>query len=161
VLRWQELASKGIKTPGAISNHSSVLHNNKMYLYGGSSGLSTNSTFYALDMNTLLWEPIKTRGDVPPECDEHTAVVHGEEMIIFGGFVDGERTNNTHKYSFKDNAWQKVAQVSDAIPCARAGHSAVVVSGSESSEDYMYVFGGRDNEDRKLNDLWRMSLASN
>lgn len=132
-----------------------------MYLYGGSSGLSTNSTFYALDLNTNLWEPIRYKCDVPPpECDEHTAVVHDEQMILFGGFVEGDRVNSVHRYSFKENTWRQVNyEANEKRPCARAGHSATVCPQSgDNGESYMYVFGGRDNDDRKLFDLWRMDL---
>lgn len=45
-------------------------------------------------------------------------------------------------------------------PSHRAGHSAVVHQDQESGVYYMYVFGGKDNEDNKLNDLWRFNLTT-
>lgn len=44
-------------------------------------------------------------------------------------------------------------------PSARAGHASVFVQ-EDSGKAYMYVFGGKDNEDNKLNDLWRLDLDS-
>lgn len=136
-----------------------------MYLYGGSSGLNTNSTFYALDLNTNLWELVRSKQDevnTPPECDEHTAVVHDEQMILFGGFVDGDRVNCVHKFNFKLGEWRRIQfDQAEKQPSARAGHSAVVCPNVGASGDsYMYVFGGRDNEDVKLNDLWRLNLST-
>ena len=34
-------------------------------------------------------------------------------------------------------------------PCPRAGHSSVLY------RDNLYVFGGKDNDNSKLNDLWK------
>ncbi len=39
-------------------------------------------------------------------------------------------------------------------PPARAGHSAIVY------EDSMYIFGGKDEENNKLNDLWQFVFST-
>lgn len=126
-------------------------------------GLSSNSQIFSLDTNTNLWEPIRTKpyqnsnDHNPPEIDEHSAVVANDEMFIFGGFVEGDRTNNTYKYNFKLSEWQ-LLECSGQIPSARAGHQAVVVY--EQDKPFMYVFGGKDNQDNLLNDMWRLNLQS-
>ena len=68
-------------------------------------------------------------------------------MVIFGGFERGVRKNTIMQYSFKNNTWELVEAVGQ-MPQARAGHSAVIYS------DAMYVFGGKDEDNEKLNDLW-------
>ena len=45
----------------ALSNHTSVVYKNKMYLYGGSLGLSCNPTFFALDLVKFIWEVVRTK----------------------------------------------------------------------------------------------------
>jgi len=35
-MTWQTVQTQGVKKPGAISDHTSVMYKNKMYLYGGS-----------------------------------------------------------------------------------------------------------------------------
>ena len=45
----------------ALSNHTSVVYKNKMYLFGGSLGLACNTTFYALDLNKFIWEVVRTK----------------------------------------------------------------------------------------------------
>ena len=72
-------------------------------------------------------------------------------MYIFGGFVNGDRANSVYKYHFQASEWTK-CDVKGSLPAARAGHSAVVVNGQ------MYIFGGKDNNDKMLNDLWRLDL---
>lgn len=74
-------------------------------------------------------------------------------MLVFGGFEDGERTNEVCLYSIQKNVWSKTKQEHGALPCARSGHAATFYRGA------MYVFGGKADNDRKLNDLWTYSLA--
>ena len=98
---------------------------------------------------------MKTRGDVVKPRDEHTAVVDEENslMIIFGGFEEGERTNSIAIYNMKTNIWQAVQLANSALkPCSRSGHSATFVDGN------MYIFGGKDCDSNKLNDLWQFNL---
>ena len=84
-------------------------------------------------------------------------------MYIFGGFVDGERDNHTFAYNFSTNRWSKIDLADDdARPCARAGHSALLHCEVADNKEtpYMYVFGGKDIENDKLNDLWRLNLVT-
>ena len=73
-------------------------------------------------------------------------------MLIYGGFVNGERTSEIYKYYFKDNKWEFVQSLGDRVPPKRAGHSAIIY------KDSMFVFGGKDEDNNKLNDLWEFNL---
>jgi len=74
-------------------------------------------------------------------------------MIIFGGYCEGERTNEIIVYNMKHNMWQTVKLPEKAKrPCARSGHGAVYLNG------VMYIFGGKDQESNKLNDLWFFNM---
>ena len=70
-----------------------------MYLFGGNTpnsgreGEANNDDIYAekihyLNLRTMNWSVIRTRGDQVMLRDEHTGVVDLEttQMIIFGGF---------------------------------------------------------------------------
>ena len=78
-------------------------------------------------------------------------------MILFGGFAKGERTNETHYFNFLSGEWKHIVTPSE-MPCARAGHSAQLYN--DGTTEWMYVFGGKDNENDKLNDLWRLNLTT-
>jgi len=69
-------------------------------------------------------------------------------MVVFGGFSNGIRTNDIHRFFFNENQWEQVKPMSHAVPSPRAGHSAVLY------QDQMIVFGGKDEENNKLNDVW-------
>jgi hypothetical protein len=72
-------------------------------------------------------------------------------MIIFGGFIEGERTNEIAIYDMKQNKWTVVEQNGhENMPCPRSGHSAVFYQAKRQ----MYIFGGKDSDSIKLNDLW-------
>jgi len=90
----------------------------------------------------------------PPPRDEHSAVVYERYMYVFGGYIGSEPTNSFFVYDINFKMWRKVTSIKYMLsekPCPRAGHSAVTV------KDFMYLFGGRDANKNKLNDLWRFN----
>jgi hypothetical protein len=40
------------------------------------------------------------------------------------------------------------------VPCPRAGHTAVII------KNHMFVFGGKDSDGMKLNDMWSLNIRS-
>jgi N-acetylneuraminic acid mutarotase len=91
---------------------------------------------------------------VPPSRDEHTAVIYEESMIIYGGFEDGIRTNSIYRYYFRENKWEKINILSTNFPSPRAGHSSIMFG------EKMAIFGGRDDENNKLNDIWLFDFST-
>jgi|LauGreDrversion4_2_1035121.scaffolds.fasta_scaffold484558_2 hypothetical protein len=71
-------------------------------------------------------------------------------MIIFGGFINGERTNSVFRFIFNENRWENITPNNNELmsPSPRAGHSAALHGNN------MIIFGGRDEDNAKLNDLW-------
>ena len=138
-----------------------------MYLFGGNAPRDsreddpTQDDIYAdklnyLNLRNMSWQTSRTRGDTVMLRDEHTGVIDQEsgQMIIFGGFQQGNRTNQTAVYSFPTNMWENVEIApGQPVPSPRSGHSASIYNGN------MYVFGGKDDNSEKLNDLWVYNLA--
>lgn len=80
-------------------------------------------------------------------------------MYLFGGFIDGDKVNCIYQFNFKTSEWRLIQLAEGAVcPCERAGHSATLVQTDDSHQ--MYIFGGKDKEDNKLNDMWRFSFAT-
>jgi N-acetylneuraminic acid mutarotase len=77
--------------------------------------------------------------------------VWGDKMLIFGGFVEGYRTNEIHLYDFKSRKWEPHTWTGIS-PEPRAGHTGTVY------KDCLYVFGGKDDDNNKLHDLWQFDL---
>ena len=61
--------------------------------------------------------------------------------------------NDVLIYSYQTNEWEDL-KLSSTKPKERCGHSAVVHGGA------MWIFGGKDDDNQKLNDLWRFDLGS-
>ena len=56
---WHLIDTTG-PTPGAISHHSAVVYNDRMFLFGGSkSSGAENKNFYSLDFRGFKWEVIQ------------------------------------------------------------------------------------------------------
>ena len=117
--------------PPPITNHTSTVYGDKMFLFGGSAMDQENQKLYSLDLIKYQWELIKPKaaqGDkenLPRTREEHSCVIYNDSMVIFGGFAFGERTNSIFKYSFKQKTWEQIRSKNQG-PCERAGHSAIV-----------------------------------
>jgi hypothetical protein len=58
------------------------------------------------------------------------------------------------KYHIRENRWE-VVPIDASGPRPRAGHSACVHGHA------MYIFGGRDEDNERMNDTWMMNLQTN
>lgn len=76
--------------------------------------------------------------------------------MIFGGFVEGSRVNEAFLAKKNGNTleWKQIATKSTTAPCIRASHSSTVYNGK------CYMYGGQDDDNNKLNDLWELDLAT-
>lgn len=75
-------------------------------------------------------------------------------MVIFGGFERGVWKNSIIQYHFDNNLWEKIEYKSEEAPIPRAGHSAVIY------DNKMYIFGGKDEDNEKLKDLWSFDFTN-
>lgn len=73
--------------PEKIAYHTSVVYKDNMYLFGGNNYKQSKfdndqivytSQLHYLNLKTMGWSQIKTRGDQVPHRDEHTAVIDKE-----------------------------------------------------------------------------------
>lgn len=100
--------------PPPITNHTSTVYGDKMYLFGGSSMDHENESLYSLDLNKYQWQLIRPKAvgsndaNFPRTREEHSCVIYNDSMVVFGGFAFGERTNSIFKYHFKQNAWEMI-----------------------------------------------------
>ena len=76
-------------------------------------------------------------------------------MIIFGGFESGARVNTLSRFSFATRKWDTLKPSTGPLPEPRAGHSAAVF------KDTLIVFGGKNEENEKMNDVWSFNFKNN
>lgn len=92
---------------------------------------------------------------MPKPRDDHSlSQIDNESFLIFGGFVEGSRVNECYICNKKGNTlnWRLVADKSAEKPCIRASHSSVV------HNNKCYIFGGQDDDNNKLSDLWCLDI---
>jgi len=110
--KWSSIyESSSIDTLG----HSSILYDNKVYVFGGMKPDSTVvNSLWCYDLITEILEPIfhsDHQSDTPlPRCF-HTAVLFGDRMIIYGGY-DKDRQiiqeHNLFSFEFATRTWNRM-----------------------------------------------------
>lgn len=77
-------------------------------------------------------------------------------FVTFGGFVNGSRVGQVIKFRQEGASLNAnlLESASEENPCSRASLSAGVY------ENKLYIFGGQDDDNHKLDDLWTFDLAS-
>lgn len=95
-----------------------------------------------------------------PRDDHVMSDLSDGSFVIFGGFVNGSRVNELAKFTMTNTqtiSGQVLQECSNnqAQPQIRASCSSCVYN------DKFYVFGGQDDDNGKLNDLWEFDCAGN
>lgn len=98
--------------PDSRDEHTAVLYNNKMYIFGGfRRGVRTNSIL-VFDFTTDKWEKEIEANDLPNKVAPkpvagHSAQVFEDSMYIFGGKDnENEKIKDFWKFDFKMNQWE-------------------------------------------------------
>lgn len=149
---WEEV--KFSTDPGPLCRHVALVHEDKMYVVGGTNFANEACGMHILDLNSMIWRMSYLGKHELPPVDSHSGVVYKSDkdyILIFGGFMSGARSNSIYRMDLSNLTWDSPNIASDK-PCPRAGHSAV------SYKSYMYIYGGCNEENDRLNDIWRLNL---
>jgi dynein heavy chain len=152
---WSKVESSG-RQPEARSNHSTILYNKKIILFGGfkSSSIRYND-LWILDTATDEWSQphigvTETKPDgevvfkrswpeVPAPRGAHSATLVGNQMYIFGGYGgSGFARRDFNDITALDlDTWEwRPIECTGEIPEPRSGHQGVAVN------EKIYVIGG-------------------
>lgn len=157
--RYQLIDSEA---PGNISNHTAVVHDNKIYVFGGVGDENVkNNYLYELDVDKHRWSAVNMYGTVPRPRSDHAACVIGNKMYVVGGSSQTVTAmNDVHCFDFDTLRWEELVPESQVRPDPRSGHCIVAV------ENRLYLFGGGvwDREHmawtRKFNDLHTFDIET-
>ena len=94
-----------------------------------------------------------------PRDDHVMSDLSDGSFLVFGGFVNGSRVNELAKFQMANaqtiNSTMLCEQSSsNASPKPRASMCSACYN------DKFYVFGGQDDDNGKLDDLWEFDVAS-
>jgi hypothetical protein len=88
-------------------------------------------------------------------------------MYVFGGYVNGGKSNDLWKYDLENNDWEELDKGDYFItdpkfhlnnprdkPVPRIGSSII------EYKNVIYLLGGHDESNEKLDDFWKFDLAT-
>jgi len=152
-VEWEQVRNHG-KGPGKISHHTACTSpQGAVIFYGGLKGEDSVSDIFIYDVTQCAWGLLMQNNSITPRDDHAMAVADDGSFYVFGGFVNGSRVNELCQCTV-DSGCISSEVISTSGPCSRAGHSIAYAGGK------MYVFGGQDDDNNKLDDLWHFDIAT-
>ncbi len=147
---WRPIKAEGNKGPSARFGHSSVIHDNKIYMYGGTmkSG-HVSKELWALDLVGYQWERVETSQGIcmssesaqlcgPINSMGHTAnVITNRMIVIFGHSPKYGYLDTVQQYHFTSKEWS-ILETSGYPVRGGFGHTSVW----DDITNRIYVYGG-------------------
>lgn len=111
----------------ALTNHSMVVFNYKLYIFGGLNLVQLSNELYCYDPTLNKVSRKKCFGDVPPPIEEHSATLIKNLMVVYGGKNSkNETVNDLYILNLNSMFWTKCEQF-NLNPGARCGHSVTAI----------------------------------
>ncbi|KAH3920936.1 hypothetical protein HBH56_011820 [Parastagonospora nodorum] len=128
------------RSPPARTNHSVITWNDKLYLFGGTDGITWFNDVWTYDPRTNAWAELDCIGYIPVAREGHSAALVNDTMYIFGGRTqEGVDLGDLAAFRITSRRWYMFQNMGHS-PSARSGHSMtafgkhiVVMAGEPSS----------------------------
>ncbi|KAL5391085.1 hypothetical protein DPSP01_001575 [Paraphaeosphaeria sporulosa] len=147
--RWEVLlpnqkegtaSSPSTRSPPARTNHSVVTWNDKLYLFGGTDGVTWFNDVWTYDPRSNSWSEQECIGYIPVAREGHSATLVNDTMYVFGGRTqDGVDLGDLAAFRISSRRWYMFQNMGHS-PSPRSGHSmtafgkhVIVVAGEPSS----------------------------
>ena len=160
--KWSLLKPKNSEeAPSPRAAHSSTaLELNQMVIFGGahSHGNLVDNELYLLKFGSTetnaKWIKVPIEGSKPSSRYGHSLVFFKPYILIIGGNIGNEPTNEVWSLSIEKSPffWTKL-EFKETEPSARV-YQAVTIWKSPEQVDMVLMFGGRNNKNIAMNDLW-------
>jgi len=147
---WQQIYPTG-ELPEARQGHTMVSIGDKIYLYGGMSydkSIFNHISVYDVEQQWVKEKPVYA----PPVRHHHKAIAYENKMYIFFGCGETQKYNDTWYYNTVTKEWTEI-NVPEPRPAARSQCSGVLIG------NMIWFFGGLDQDENILNDLWAYNLS--
>lgn len=148
-----ENSNENSQCPSERHLHKSILVEDDLYIYGGVRMKITEpcrNEMYVFDTDKITWRTIK-KDYMPQVTFGFTMTSYMNQIYIFGG--KSPITNDVYRYSIERESFY-LEKCKTKPPPKRSNHVAATIGYS------MYVFGGNDEDDEFLNDLWCFNYLS-
>ena len=132
--RWETLIHTPIdggppadQVPPARTNHTMVTWGDKLYLFGGTDGVSWFRDVWAYSPHTNSWTQLECNGHIPAPREGHAAALVNDVMYIFGGRnEDGNDLGDLAAFRLSSRRWYTFQNMGPS-PSPRSGHSMTTV----------------------------------
>ncbi|OQU85983.1 acyl-CoA-binding domain-containing protein 4 isoform X4 [Sorghum bicolor] len=136
---WSAVDTYG-KVPTARGGQSVSLLGSRLLMFGGEDNKRRLlNDLHILDLETMMWEEIKSeKGGPAPRYDHSAAVYTDQYLLIFGGSSHSTCFNDLYLLDLQTLEWsQPDAQGAHITP--RSGHAGAMI------DENWYIVGGGDN----------------
>ncbi|XP_062220794.1 acyl-CoA-binding domain-containing protein 4 isoform X2 [Phragmites australis] len=136
---WSALDTYG-KVPIARGGQSLSLLGSRLIMFGGEDNKRRLlNDLHILDLETMMWEEVKTEKDGPAPRYDHSAAVYAKQyLLIFGGSSHSTCFNDLYLLDLQTLEWsQPDTQGAHITP--RSGHAGTMI------DENWYIVGGGDN----------------
>lgn len=128
------------RAPPARTNHSVVTWQDKLYLFGGTDGVTWFNDVWTYDPRSNSWSELECIGYIPVAREGHSATLVNDTMYVFGGRTqDGVDLGDLAAFRISSRRWYMFQNMGHS-PSPRSGHSmtafgkhVIVVAGEPSS----------------------------
>ncbi|TKX23049.1 galactose oxidase-like protein 4 [Elsinoe australis] len=132
--RWEILVQNTIdggpphgQIPPARTNHSIITWNDRLYLFGGTDGVTWFNDVWSYDPRTNAWTQLDCIGYIPAAREGHAAALVGDVMYVFGGRTEeGNDLGDLAAFRISSRRWYTFQNMGPS-PSPRSGHSMTTV----------------------------------
>ena len=154
--------------PSERAAHAAAENDNmQMIVYGGSNstGLADDKLWmlHLSEQNEGIWSEIRTIGPTPGPRYGHSLIFLNPFFVLFGGNFNPNLTNEVWIINTKNTPcqWEKPnLENNNIMPCPRLYHTCGICP-SGNCAGMMIIFGGRDSNEKPLNDIWGLTRHRN
>ena len=140
--------------PAARYFHATVIINNTLYLFGGTSLQLAYNDCWSLDLQTWTWAQINTTNTPSPRLGHTLVPLNSTAIMTFSGMLsDNTASNETWIWNLHDNSWTQVASITS--PAGRGFYSLSMFASGK-----IVLFGGTSATYEMFADTWAFDIAS-
>ncbi|KAL1583920.1 hypothetical protein WHR41_07359 [Cladosporium halotolerans] len=132
--RWEVLIQNTIdggpphgQIPPARTNHTMITWGDRLYLFGGTDGVTWFNDVWSYYPHTNSWTQLECIGYIPSAREGHAAALVGDVMYVFGGRTeDGNDLGDLAAFRISSRRWYTFQNMGPS-PSPRSGHSMTTV----------------------------------
>jgi len=150
--RWEEVKVEGNSKPATRKDHTAVILDGKMYVFGGQVGKDAANDLWIFDTVKREWTEF-AGGVKPTRRSGHSAILSDKKMYVFGGICDGTELGDLWLFDAEKGSWEHLPDASSVHIDPRLYHSAALW------DNHMVIFGGFKHQ-KPLHGVWSLDLAT-